>query len=196
MILQALFVVVDISAPKVQIPACAAADIGAGQLPAVEERLHHEGFAAGNAIDVDKGESVVDGNAEGHMMLGELGFQGSYAIRYRHGDFTVAQIFVGQGNAGDVDILNHALGKGLQQHFAAIVRGVLIVGVLAGHTAQLAASGHEDELGAAWEFLLHGMRHFRHGKVRGNESHDQGGSFCQVAEFLQLGSGQVMAVKI
>ena len=130
------------------------------------------------------------------MLLGKLSFQGSYAISYRHGDLAAAQILVGQGNAGDVDILNHALGKGLQQHFAAIVRGVLIVCMLAGHTAQLAASGHEDELGAAWEFLLHGMRHFRHGKVRGDESHDQSCSFCQVAEFLQFGAGELIPIEV
>ncbi len=173
-----------------------AADIGAGQLPAVKERLHHEGFAAGNAVDVDKGESVVHGNAEGHMLLGKFRLEGRHAFCHGHGHLAPAQIVVGQGNAGNIDILNHTVGVNLQQDFAAVFRRFLIIAVPAGHPAELATGSHKDELGVAGNFLFDGAGYFRYGKIRGYEAHDKSSAACYITQFLQICTCQFMAVQI
>ena len=195
-VFQALSVIVDIGVAKVQIAASAAADVGAGQLATFKEGLQHEGLAAGHAVDINKGEGVIRGNAEGHVMLGKFRLEGSHAVCHGHADFAPAQVFIGERYAGDVDIFQHALGKGLQEHFATIIGSLLIVSLLTGDPAELAAGGHENQLGVAGDFLLDGPGYFRYGKIGGDEAHDESSAASQVTEVFQLVAGELVPIEV
>lgn len=84
---------------------------GQGKASRVVKRLQDESFAIRYTVDIDKRERVVDADAERWLETRELLFDGFYAIGNCRRDLARAEIFIGQGNVHDVDLLDHALRK-------------------------------------------------------------------------------------
>lgn len=110
-VLDRLFTVINVGMGKIHLAASTAADERTGKASRVVKRLQDESFAIRYTVDIDKRERVVDADAERWLETRELLFDGFYAIGNCRRDLARAEIFIGQGNVHDVDLLDHALRK-------------------------------------------------------------------------------------